>query len=120
MSSLIRHHGIRRATIAPAVGVSVVAMLTASIVGVNPSQTAASSHREAPLISQDPVADNTDTYAFISPDRPDSVTLVGAWIPGELPQGGPNFYRFGDDVIYYLNVDNVGDAKPHISYQFTF
>src|SRR3954447_16421543 len=80
----------------------------------------ASSHREAPLISQDPVADNTDLYAFVSPDRPDTVTIIGSWIPGELPQGGPYYYKFGDDVVYDLNVDNVGDAKAHITYRFTF
>ena len=70
----------------------------------------ASSHREAPLISQDPVADNTDTYAFVSPDAPDTVTLVANWIPLELPAGGPNFSSFGDDVLYKINVDNNGDA----------
>lgn len=84
------------------------------------TDTQASSHREAPLISRDPSADNTDTYAFVSPDRPDSVTLIGSWIPGQLPQGGPNYYGFADDVVYELHVDNVGDAKSHITYRFTF
>ena len=60
----------------------------------------ASSHREAPLISADPLADNTDTYAFVSPDAPDTVTLIANWIPLEAPGGGPNFYKFGDDVLY--------------------
>ena len=55
----------------------------------------ASSHREAPLISNDPQADNTDVYAFVSPDAPDTVTLIASCIPFENPQGGPNFYRFG-------------------------
>jgi hypothetical protein len=58
----------------------------------------ASSHREAPLISQDPTADNTDVYAFRSPDAPDTATIVANWIPFEEPAGGPNFYRFSDDV----------------------
>jgi len=80
----------------------------------------ASSHREAPLISRDPSADNTDLYAFISPDRPDAVTIIGSWIPGELPQGGPYYYSFDDGVSYELHVDNVGDAKAHITYRFTF
>lgn len=80
----------------------------------------ASSHREAPLISRDPSADNTDTYAFISPDRPDTVTIIGSWIPGELPQGGPYYYSFADDVAYDLNIDNIGDAQAHITYRFTF
>lgn len=84
------------------------------------SSAAASSHREAPLIAQDAFADNTDTYAFVSPDRPDSVTLIGSWIPLEGPQGGPNYYGFADDVTYDLKVDNIGDAKEHIVYRFKF
>ena len=58
-----------------------------------------SSHREAPAIAQDPVADNTDLYAFVSPDRPDTVTILANYIPLEEPAGGPNFNQFGDDVI---------------------
>ncbi|MGH8984885.1 MAG: DUF4331 domain-containing protein [Acidimicrobiia bacterium] len=80
----------------------------------------ASSHREAPLISEDPVADNTDTYAFVSPDRPDTVTLVANWIPFELPAGGPNFNKFGDDVLYKINVDNDGDATADVVYEWRF
>lgn len=97
-----------------------VAMLFSSSLISSSTDVQASSHREAPLISGDPLADNTDTYAFISPDRPDTVTIIGSWIPGELPQGGPNYYRFADDVAYELHVDNVGDAKSHITYRFTF
>ena len=78
----------------------------------------ASSHREAPMISRDPGADNTDTYAFVSPDRPDTVTIIGSWIPGELPHGGPNYYQFDDSVIYTLNVDNNGDAIPDWQFEF--
>ena len=100
-------------------GLSVVLLAGSAAISTQ-QPAAASSHREAPLISQDPVADNTDTYAFVSPDRPDSVTLVGSWIPGELPQGGPNFYRFGDDVVYYLYVDTDGDSKPNVTYKFEF
>jgi hypothetical protein len=59
-------------------------------------------------------------YAFVSPDRQDSVTLIGSWVPLESPEGGPNYYSFGDDVLYELNVDNIGDGRPHISYQFRF
>ena len=80
----------------------------------------ASSHREAPLISADPLADNTDVYAFVSPDAPDTVTLIANWIPLEAPAGGPNFYKFGDDVLYQLNIDNDGDAKDDIVYEFRF
>ncbi len=78
-----------------------------------------SSHREAPEISKDPVADNTDLYAFVSPDRPDTVTLIANFIPLQSPDGGPNFYEFGDDVLYSINIDNNGDGKPDVSYQFT-
>src|SRR5947199_8557529 len=79
-----------------------------------------SSHREAPLISQDPAADNTDVYAFVSPDKPDTVTLISNYYPGEDPAGGPNFYKFGDDVLYDIKVDNNGDAVADITYRFDF
>jgi hypothetical protein len=79
-----------------------------------------SSHREAPEISKDPVADSTDVYAFVSPDRPDTVTIISNYIPLEGPAGGPNFFEFGDDVLYTLNIDNNGDAQPDIAYQFEF
>jgi hypothetical protein len=79
-----------------------------------------SSHREAPEISKDPVADNTDVYAFVSPDRPDTVTIISNYIPGQAPAGGPNFYEFGDDVLYSIFIDNDGDARPDITYQFRF
>ena len=77
---------------------------------------AASSHREAPLISQDPAADATDFYMFRSPDKPDTVTFIATYYPFEDPAGGPNFYRFGDDVLYRIYIDNDGDAKPDIWY----
>jgi uncharacterized protein DUF4331 len=79
-----------------------------------------SSHREAPEISKDPVADNTDVYAFVSPDRPDKVTLIANFIPFQSPQGGPNFYEFGDDVLYGIHISNRGDARADISYLFRF
>jgi Domain of unknown function (DUF4331) len=79
-----------------------------------------SSHREAPEISKDPVADNTDTYAFVSPDKPDTVTIITNYIPLEGPDGGPNFFEFGDDVLYSIYIDNDGDAKPDIVYDFRF
>ena len=63
-----------------------------------------SSHRKAPAISRDPVADNTDTYAFVSPDQPDTVTLIANYIPLEEPAGGPNFFQFGEDVLVPLLV----------------
>jgi Domain of unknown function (DUF4331) len=79
-----------------------------------------SSHREAPEISKDPVADSTDVYAFVSPDKPGSVTLIANYIPLEAPAGGPNFYEFGDDVRYEIHIDNNGDGRADISYQFRF
>ncbi|HEX9624726.1 MAG TPA: DUF4331 domain-containing protein [Streptosporangiaceae bacterium] len=79
-----------------------------------------SSHREAPGISKDPVADSTDLYAFVSPDRPSTVTLVANYIPLETPAGGPNFYEFGSGVLYEINIDNDGDGWPDITYQFRF
>ena len=79
-----------------------------------------SSHREAPEISKDPVADNTDVYAFVSPDRPDTVTLIANYIPLQAPSGGPNFYEFGDDVLYQIHIANAGHARADISYQFRF
>jgi len=79
-----------------------------------------SSHREAPEISKDPVADSTDLYAFVSPDDPTTVTLIANYIPLQAPGGGPNFYEFGEDVLYEIHIDNTGDGNPDISYQFRF
>ena len=79
-----------------------------------------SSHREAPEISKDPVADNTDVYAFVSPDRPDTVTIIANFIPFQNPQGGPNFYEFGDDVRYEIHVSNHGAPHSDVVYQFRF
>ncbi|MET0521221.1 MAG: DUF4331 domain-containing protein [Jiangellaceae bacterium] len=79
-----------------------------------------SSHREAPEISKDPVADGTDTYAFVSPDKPGYVTLIANFIPLQPPQGGPNFYEFGDDVAYDIKIANSGKGKADIVYRFQF
>jgi hypothetical protein len=77
-----------------------------------------SSHREAPSILKDPVADNTDVYAFRSSG--DTVTLIANYVPVQAPAGGPNFYEFGDDVTYQIHVDNNGDGKPDVTYRFEF
>ena len=79
-----------------------------------------SSHREAPEISKDPVADSTDVYAFVSPDRPHTVTLIANYVPLQTPAGGPNFYEFGEDVLYEIHIDTNGNAEPDITYQFRF
>ena len=79
-----------------------------------------SSHREAPEISKDPVADNTDVYAFVSPRRPSSVTLIANFLPMQAPNGGPNFYEFGDDVLYEIHISNKRTAESDIIYRFNF
>ena len=87
-------------------------------VGLMPGQ--ASSHREAPLLAMDPTADNTDVYAFVSPDAPDTVTLIANFIPFQKPDGGPNFYSFDPNVVYEIHVDNNGDAVEDITFQWRF
>ena len=102
--------------------VAALALLLAgtSLAATPTPKAAASSHREAPQISQDPAADATDLYAFRSPDKPDTLTFITNWIPYQSPSSGPNWFRFGDDVLYELHIDNVGDAQDHIVFQFTF
>ena len=81
----------------------------------------ASSHREAPLISNDPLADNTDLYAFVSPDDPGTVTIIAAYVPMQLPHGGPNYYGFGENIRYEIHIDNnIATAGDDIIYRFTF
>ena len=85
----------------------------------------ASSHREAPQIAEDPAADATDLYAFLSPDGPAPgngarVTLIACYLPFQEPAGGGTPYRFSDDVLYALRIDNTGDAAEDIIYQFRF
>jgi uncharacterized protein DUF4331 len=99
----------------------VAALLAAlAAIALAVSSGSGSSHREAPLSSIDPTGDDTDVYAFVAPDAPNSLTLVANWIPFEDPAGGPNFYRFDDRASYYLNVDNTGDGRYDIRYRFKF
>ncbi len=84
------------------------------------SSVLASSHREAPLISGDPAADNTDLYAFVSPDDPSKLTIIANYIPLQQPGGGPNFHPFDDDVRYRIHIDNTGDAKDDVTYTVGF
>jgi len=80
-----------------------------------------SSHREAPLIANDPLADNTDLYVFRSPDHPDKITILANYIPGQLPFGGPNYYQFGENIRYEIHIDNdVTTPYDDIVYRFTF
>jgi hypothetical protein len=97
---------------------AVAAVLAAR--GGGPEAAKASSHREAPLISQDPTADNTDLYAFVSPDKPDTATIISNWIPGEDPAAGPNYYTFSPSARYDIYVDKNGDGKPDTTYYFRF
>ncbi len=110
---------LRKIRTRPAIGVG-AAMLSGAVAATMMSGAGASSHRDAPLIAQDPVADNTDVYAFVSPDAPDSVTLISNFIPLEEPAGGPNFFNFGDDVLYEIHLDTDADAVSDVSYQFRF
>ena len=96
----------------------VVAAVAASAIAV--PVVIGSSHREAPNISFDPAADNTDVYAFTAPDAEGALTIVSNWIPGQVPANGPNFFRFDDRARYYNHIDSNGDGKPDISYRFTF
>src|SRR5919202_4974731 len=103
-----------------------VAGATAAVVAVAlakgpaPQAGNASSHREAPLISEDPTADNTDLYAFRSADAPDMLTVISNWIPGEDPAAGPNYYRFSANARYLIYVDRNGDGRPDVTYRFQF
>src|SRR6059058_6670282 len=109
-----------------AVAIAALAVALAAAVGAavafrgGPSSAQASSHREAPLIAQDPTADNTDVYAFRSPDKPNTVTLINNVIPGEDPAAGPNWYTFSPSARYDIYVDRNGDGKPDISWYFRF
>jgi hypothetical protein len=101
--------------------VAAAAGLTALFVGrLAPSASTASSHREAPLISEDPTADNTDLYAFRSPDKPSTFTIVSNWVPGEDPAAGPNYYTFSQTARYNIYIDRNGDGRPDITYTFRF
>jgi hypothetical protein len=95
-------------------------IVAASLYGLGPGSAVASSHREAPLTAADPSIDTTDFYAFVSPDKPDTVTLVSNWIPFQEPNGGPNFYPFATDASYIVNIDNNGDARPDVKFRWTF
>jgi hypothetical protein len=103
-----------------ATALALLALVAALLRGPAPSAANASSHREAPLISEDPSADNTDLYAFRSPDKPDTLTIVSNFIPGEDPAAGPNYYTFSPSARYDIYVDRNGDGKPDVSYYFQF
>ncbi|MFJ4692636.1 DUF4331 domain-containing protein [Streptomyces sp. NPDC088766] len=95
-------------------------LAAAGVATLAPGEAAASSHREAPLISGTPQYDNTDVYAFVSPDKPDTTTIVANWIPFEEPAGGPNFFPFAEDAQYDIHIDNNGDAQGELLFRYTF
>ena len=112
---------MQRVALAFLVVLGLAAAVTVALLrGSAPEAAKASSHREAPLISQDPAADNTDLYAFVSPDAPNTVTIIANYVPLEQPAGGPNFASFGDDVRYEIKVDNNGDGEEDVTYRFRF
>lgn len=90
------------------------------LLGAGALTAAASSHREAPAIGEDQFADNTDVYAFISPNDSNKLVMVASYVPLLLPASGPNFYKFSDSVRYQIHIDNNGDAVPDIAYRWTF
>ena len=104
------------ATRSRAVGIAGALLIAATSVG----GVLASSHREAPAISGDPGADNTDLYAFVSPDDPNSLTIIANYVPLEEPAGGPNFFPFDPQVKYEIKIDNSGDGKSDVTYSFRF
>ena len=107
----------RRAMTLATVGVVVA---SAAFAGMMPGAALASSHREAPLIASDPPVDNTDVYAFTSPDQSDTVTLSANWYPFEEPNGGPNFYPWATNAHYDINVDTQGTGKPDMTFRWQF
>ncbi len=118
MSTPNRRTGVRRTGSALLAGGLAVA---GAGLALGPVTGSASSHREAPLTAGNPLADNTDTYAFVSPDKPDTVTLIANWTGLQEPSGGPNFYPWGaDGYRYNIKIDSNGDARPDKTYRWTF
>ena len=105
------------------VAAAALLLTAAAVVGaatLGPGSGTASSHREAPLVAEDPSADLTDLYAFRSPDKPNTVTILANVIPGEDPAAGPNWYTFSPNARYNLTIDTNGDARPNVTYRFQF
>jgi uncharacterized protein DUF4331 len=111
-----------RRTVLLVLGLAVVGGLAVVLAfGSRPGAVSASSHRDAPLISEDPTADNTDLYAWRSDTGSSQyVNIVSNWIPGEDPAAGPNYYRFSSTARYNINVDQNGDGKPDVIWRFRF
>ena len=111
---------MRKSIAAAAIAAVATSAAIAGAVALGPGNGTASSHREAPLIADDPSADLTDVYAFRSPDRPGTVTILANVIPGEDPAAGPNWYTFSPGARYNLKIDTTGDVRPDVIYRFEF
>jgi hypothetical protein len=111
---------MRRAPTIAGLALALVAAAVAAAFTLGPGKGEASSHREAPLIADDPSADLTDVYAFRSPDKPSTVTILANVIPGEDPAAGPNWYTFSPSARYNLKIDTTGDVSPDVIYRFQF
>jgi len=111
---------MRKSITAAALAAVATSAAIAGAVALGPGNGTASSHREAPLIADDPSADLTDVYAFRSPDRPGTVTILANVIPGEDPAAGPNWYTFSPGARYNLKIDTTGDVRPDVIYRFEF
>lgn len=114
--------GVGRRSLATLISGALAAggLAAAGVTALGPTTASASSHREAPLISGTPQFDNTDLYAFVSPDKPDTTTIIADVIPFEEPAGGPNFYNFADDAQYDIHIDSDGDAQGDLVFRYTF
>ena len=111
---------MRKSIAAAAIAAVATSAANAGALARGPGNGTASSHREAPLIADDPSADLTDVYAFRSPDRPGTVTILANVIPGEDPAAGPNWYTFSPGARYNLKIDTTGDVRPDVIYRFEF
>ena len=103
-----------------AVAAAALAAVAAALVGPGPGNGTGIEPPGGAAHRGRPGADNTDVYAFVSPDKPDTVTIIANYIPLEEPAGGPNFYQFDDDVLYEIKVDNTGDGGEDVTYEFRF
>ena len=111
---------MRKGIALAALGLLLGAAAVTAAITLGPGDGTASSHREAPLIADDPSADLTDLYAFRSPDRPNTVTIIANVIPGEDPAAGPNWYTFSPNARYNLKIDTTGDGNGDVTYRFEF
>jgi hypothetical protein len=111
---------MRKATAVVGSTLALAAAAVAAAFTIGPGSGSASSHREAPLIAEDPSADLTDVYAFRSPDKQNTVTLLANVIPGEDPGAGPNWYTFSPGARYSIKIDTDGDVRPNVIYRFQF